>query len=492
MTRRTLLQGVAVGAAAAITGRATRSARGAGTPALITSPDSGPTSADWIALAHSIEGDVLQRTNPAYPRAKQLFNPRFDSVAPLAVVQALNASDVQQIINFAHKFTLQPRGKAGGHSYVGASTVQNGLVIDVSRITFAQYYPGSRVASVGAGAKLFPVHQTLAGHGRTIPTGTCPTVGAAGLTLGGGLGVASREYGLTCDSLTGITMVTADGQIRVVNRDSFPDLFWAHRGGGGGNFGVVTSMRFNTQPALPMGFFLIDFPYSHASNVVRGWAARIKAMPNTVWANLHLEASSNGTAQVRIVGVCRAGAEAGQALAMESAIGVAPSSVSTFSKSFLDGITFLGGGTTSPRTGFAAGSDVLVSMPDSLSTSLPALVARRAASHQSAAVILDPLTGAVQHTLPGASAFPYRRHLASVQWYVGMPAHPTPGQLQSTYDWIGTGHATVRASSAGGYVNYLEPRRAVSSYYGANYARLQQVKRVFDPSGFFDFAFGIQ
>ena len=186
-------------------------------------------------------------------------------------------------IEFAQKFNLRSRPKAGGHSYVGASVVADGLVIDVSRINRVGYRASDKTALVGAGAELYRVHKRLAAASRTIPTGTCPTVGAAGLTLGGGLGVASRQYGLTCDQLAGLTMVTADGQIRHVDADENRPLFWASRGGGGGNFGIVTAMRFHTQPAAPMGIFLLTFPWSKAPAVIRGWARRIQKMrPSTV------------------------------------------------------------------------------------------------------------------------------------------------------------------------------------------------------------------
>ena len=145
-----------------------------------------------------------------------------------------------------------------------------------------------------AGAKLYPVHSTLAAHGRTIPTGTCPTVGAAGLTLGGGLGIASRQYGLTCDQLFSARIVTADGVDPDGEATTNRNLLWALRGGGGGNFGIVTLLEYHTQPTTSLGFFLLSFPWANAAAVVRGWSSRIQVMPHTTWANLHLEANSNG------------------------------------------------------------------------------------------------------------------------------------------------------------------------------------------------------
>ncbi len=436
-------------------------------------------------MAASIDGDVVRRSDPDFDEASRLFNPRFDDVRPLAVVEATSADDVAEAIRFAGRFGLRPRPKSGGHSYVGASTVDDGIVIDVGRIRRTRYDAAGGAAVVGGGAHLYAVHAALAAHGRSIPTGTCPTVGAAGLTLGGGLGVENREHGLTSDALTGLTIVTADGRVRIASASRDRDLFWACRGGGGGNFGVVTSMRFATHAARRTGFFLLSFAWVDAPKVVRGWARRVQQLPRSVWANLHLDGGSDGSTSVRIVGTCRAGDQSAQAAGMEAAGGAEATSVSTFERSFLDGVEFLGGGRTSARTGFAAGSDVIAAMPRGLSSDLPQLVARRAAQGGSVAVILDPLTGAVHDRRVGATAFPWRRQLATIQWYVGLPAHPSRGELDASYDWIGRAHRVVARVSAGGYVNYLEPRRRVRSYYGPNYDRLRRVKADVDPGGFF-------
>ena len=500
VTRRGVLKAGALGAATVATAACTPSFTGdsrpaaSSSPAAVTSsapsvdessPHRGPGAADWRALAHSIDGDVVHRADGDFTRVSRLFNRRFDGVRPLAVVEVASAHDVQEAIGFARRFGLRARPKAGGHSYVGASTVPDGLVIDVARIRAVHYDSASHVVSVGAGAPLYDVHASLAAHGRTIPTGTCPTVATAGLALGGGIGVASREHGLTCDQMAGVTIVTADGQVRVANAEQNRDLFWACRGGGGGNLGIVTSFRFSAQPSRRTGFFLLSFPWSSASAVVRGWARRVREMRRSSWANLHLEAGSDGSASVRVVGTCRAGDADSEAAAMEAAVGVDATSVSTFDKSFLEGVQFLGGGTTSPRQAFVAGSDVVPVMTRALSRTLPGVVAQRAASGHPAAVILDPLTGRVSDVATAATAFPWRSHLCDIQWYVGLPTPPSTAAVRGAYAWIGRAHDAVAAYSDGGYVNYLEPHRLVSGYHGPNAARLRAIKHAVDPSRFF-------
>lgn len=488
--RRVLLKGAAVGAALLTscslhrTGTPSRPVV-AGMPARRGAALTAPPPGAWSTLASQLAGDLVRPGDPDYPEAKQLFNPRWDSLRPVAVVEALSPHDVSLAIDFAQHWKLNVRPKAGGHSYVGASDATGSMMISTSRMTSVQYDAAHQTVAVGAGAKLYPVHQALAAHGRTIPTGTCPTVGAAGLTLGGGLGIASRQYGLTCDQLFAAQIVTADGAVRTASSTSNSNLLWALRGGGGGNFGVVTLLHYNTQPTTSLGFFLLGFPWARSPAVVRGWSSRMTVAPRTTWANLHLEASSNGALAARIVGVCAPGHESAEAAAMEAAIGVDATSTQLFTKSYLEAVQFLGGGTTSQQQGWAAGSDVLPRMTAPIASAITHVIADRAHSGHGGVAILDPLTGAVHARGPTGTAFPYRRHLCSIQWYLSMPDHPTLPEINAAYDWIQTCHESVSSLSSGGYVNYLEPRRRVLTYYGQNFARLQTVKRSYDPGDFF-------
>lgn len=446
---------------------------------------SGPTSRDWRVLAASIDGDVVRRDDGDYDRARRLFDTRFDRIRPRAVVRAADPSDVAEAVRFARRFGLRCRPRAGGHSYVGASTVDDGLVIDVRRMRAVGYDAGSGVAMIGAGTSSYRVHEALAGHGRTVATGTCPTVAVTGSTLGGGLGIDSTSRGLSCDSLTSLTVVTADGQVRRVDPEREPDLWWASRGGGGGNFAVVTSMTLRTTAARRMGVFSLTFPWRHAATALRGWAVRIEAMPRSAWCTIALAVDAEGAARVQIRGRCDAGDQDSQARALQRAVGVDAESVSTSEKSFLDAVRWFGGGSTTPRGASVAGSDVVAAMTRSLSESLPRLVAGRAASGTVSRVILDPLTGAVRDQAVDATPFPWRQHLAELQWIVQLPTDPSRQAVRSARSWVNQAHQAVAGDSVGAYVNRLEPGRPLVDYYGTNLTRLRQVKAQVDPDGFF-------
>lgn len=456
------------------------------TTAPTTTPSSTPstsaptltsTAPNWNTFAGSLKGRVYLPSTSGYAAAHQLFNPRWDSVRPTAVVKAANPGDVQKAINFArtNKLVLVP--KSGGHSYVGASTIANGLQLDVGALKTMSYANG--VLTVGAGARLYDVHAFLDRYGRSLPTGTCPTVGVAGLTLGGGMGIHTRTYGLTCDRVVSMGVITADGKAHNVSASAESDLFAALRGSGGGNLGVVTSFQFATIPATKLGFFRLTWPESQAAAVVRGWQKFAQSAPTTVWGNLHIDAKSNGTLSIRVLGVSTTGDATAAAAQLESFVGAKASDRTLSVKSHMEAVKYLGGGTTSPRQGFLAGSDVLKGPMDAATiTGLLGAVKAAARAATPASAILDPLGGQAAKEPAGGSSWPWRGALAVIQWY-------SSAQGTSAHTFISNGHKAVRSSSAGGYVNYVEAGRAVSSYYGASASKLQAAKKKYDPTNFF-------
>jgi FAD/FMN-containing dehydrogenase len=154
------------------------------------------------ALARELDGDLVVRGSRRYAQARLLWNARFDGMRPLAVAYAETTADVRRIIRWAARYDEHLAIRSGGHSFAGYSTT-TGLVADVSRMSLVQL-GGDNTATVGAGAKLGSVYETLWTDGRAVPFGSCQTVGVSGLTLGGGHGFSSRALGLACDNLAGV------------------------------------------------------------------------------------------------------------------------------------------------------------------------------------------------------------------------------------------------------------------------------------------------
>lgn len=443
-----------------------------------------PSAPDWNTFSRSLNGRLFRPGQSDYPAAHQLFNPRWDTVQPAGVVRAADATDVQKAVNFARQHRLACVPKCGGHSYVGASTVGNGLMIDLGAMNEMTY--ANDALTVGGGARLYDVHVFLDEHGRSLPTGTCPTVGVAGLALGGGMGVHTRTFGLTCDRILSMDVITADGVVRNVGASSDADLFWALRGSGGGNLGIVTAFRFATIPATKLGVFRLTWPESNAAAVVQGWQKFAESAPITSWGNLHIDAGSNGTLSIHVLGISTTGSASAAAGQLESLVGSPASARSIMVKTHLDAVRYLGGGTTSPRTGFIAGSDVLNGPMDTATiTALLGAVKAAARANVPASAILDPLGGQAAKEPAGGSSWPWRSALGVIQWYAGLAAHPSSAQLRIAQTFLDNGHRAVGKASAGGYVNYVEAGRAVSTYYGASLTRLRGVKQEYDPGNFF-------
>ena len=208
-------------------------------------------------LRGRIRGEVIGAGEPTYDDSRRVWNASIDR-RPLMVARCLDEADVQAVVRFAGEHDLEVAVRCGAHSMSGASVVDDGIMIDLSRMNQVTVDPESRRAKAGGGALLGDIDAATQPHGLAVPTGLVSHTGVGGLTLGGGMGWLSRKFGLTIDNLVSARVVTADGEVRTASADEDPDLFWAIRGGGG-NFGVVTEFEFALHEAGPMVQFGLLF-----------------------------------------------------------------------------------------------------------------------------------------------------------------------------------------------------------------------------------------
>ncbi len=260
-----------------------------------------PTHADWVALRKHLSTRTLIRPGEkGYGQARQLFEPRFDSIAPAGIAYCRTPADVATCLSFVRKFRRPVRVRSGGHSNAGWSTVNRGLVIDVSAMNSVSF--GDSTVTVGAGLDLIHFYAALAASGVAVPGGSGPTVGIAGSALGGGIGPLSRLYGTTSDNLTAIELVLADGSALTCNAAHNSNLLWACRGGGGGNFGVATSLTFQTRPLTGLCVYSLTWPWSQAAAVVRAWQSWAPYAADAMWSTLRLSAGFGGVPALSVSG----------------------------------------------------------------------------------------------------------------------------------------------------------------------------------------------
>jgi FAD/FMN-containing dehydrogenase len=366
--------------------------------------------------------------------------------------------------------------RSGGHSYAGYSAPASGLVIDVSAMKKVDIQGTQAV--IGAGAKLKDVYAALGAAGRALPAGSCPTVGIAGLTLGGGIGVLARKYGLTCDHLSSAQVVTADGKLLTASATSEPDLFWALRGGGGGNFGIVTEFTFDTDPAPNLTVFSLHFPAGSAAAVLNAWQQWIPAMPPELWANLVL--SGGSPVQCRVGGCYVGNAPALNTLLnnLTTNAGARPTQRTVKSLDFLGAMKYFEG--SSARQTFLGSSRIITNAVDA--GKIVALAEGRAGTD----LLIDGLGGKVGEPAKDATAFWHRDALASVQVYTQATVKTQVKAAESVAEVVS---GLAAAGAGGGYVNYIDPALPdwKAAYYGDNVKRLGEVSKKYDPFNVFRF-----
>lgn len=217
-----------------------------------------------------LRGRVILPDDPEYDEARGTFNSRI-SRYPAAIVRCEDAGEVGQAVRWSRRPNIEIGARSGGHSYEGYWVADDALVIDLGRMASIAVDPVRNEATVGAGARLIDAYWALAAHGWAIPAGTCPGVGVAGLTLGGGIGFLSRSLGLTRDNLRGVDLVDTEGRAQRASDEVNSDLFWALRGGGGGNFGIATAFTLRATPLAEVVLCRLEWPWEDAAAVLDAW-----------------------------------------------------------------------------------------------------------------------------------------------------------------------------------------------------------------------------
>lgn len=370
------------------------------------------------------------------------------------------------------------------------------MVLDLRQLRGIGVDVHKRTATIGAGSQLIDVYVALAARGVTIPAGSCPSVGIAGHALGGGMGLAGRRFGLTADSVLEAQIVTADGQLRTANAHTNPDLYWALRGGGGGNFGVVTSFRFRVHPVpRTVAGFTVSWPWSQADEALAAWQAWAPHAPAAFTSIFHLTASG-GQNLVNVSGQYFGPAgDLGRLLAPLTAVEGAGVSAGNFG--YLQAQQMWAGcshtsltachtqgtrpGGTLERDNFQAKSDYVAKpLPAAARQTLVRGAEARLNSSGHGAILFDSYGGAINRVKPAATAFVHRNVLFCIQYlsYDGDAA------------WLRSLGAQMRPYVTGGaYFNYTDPglKNWQTAYYGSNYPRLLEIRRRIDPQHYFNF-----
>jgi FAD/FMN-containing dehydrogenase len=447
-------------------------------------------SIPWAELARRLKGKVVLPGDQWYSAYAQPNNLRYDTILPQAIAVCSDARDVSTSLLFAREYGVPLVARSGGHSYAGYSTTP-GLMIDLRLMSRVAFDEQTGIATIGGGARNAHLYAALRGRNFAITHGRCPSVGVAGLVLGGGIGFNMRAHGLTCDHLIATEIVTADGLIRSARGDDA--LFWACRGAGGGNFGINTSFSFQTYKVGPLTVF--DLIWDHqAERVFERLIDVLDRAPATLGSKVSAVAPSVTTPEisVQLLGQYRGTpAQLREILAPVYAI-AQPEGIITYDH-------------------YWAAQEVLAEPGH------PAYYQERSRffdapfDHRANATVFEWLrryprtaktaafkvfqTGAhVNDHGPHDMAFAHRfsHWLSSIELYWDKTT--PPDVLARNMAWLdGFYEAIVPLAKGGAYQNFIDPslRDWQRAYHGGNFEQLRKIKTKFDPTNVFRFAEGI-
>ncbi len=440
-------------------------------------------------LRSAFRGELIQATDPAYDSARKVYNGMIDK-RPRLIARCVDVADVMAAVKFGRDNEMLTAIRGGGHNGAGLGTCDDGLVIDLSRMKGIRVNPAARTVRVEAGCVWGDVDHATHAFGLATPCGFISTTGVAGLTLGGGIGYLTRQYGLTIDNLLSVDMVLADGSFLTANASENDDLFWALRGGGG-NFGVVTSFEFRLQPVSMVNFGPTFWPLEQAADVLRAFRKFILSAPENITGffaflvvppapmfpeHLHMKKVCG------IVWCCNATAEETEAATkpMRSIgqplldhVGPAPFPVvqSIFDGLFVPGLQWYW-----RADNFTELSDEAIAHHVEHGSQLPTMLST---------MHLYPLNGAAQRVGKNDTAYSFREALFA-EVIVGVD--PDPANAAKITNWCKSYWEALHPFSAGGaYVNFMmdEGPDRIQAAFRDNYGRLVAIKKKYDPTNFF-------
>ncbi len=462
------------------------------------------TASRWSSLQAAIAGEVVLPESRDYDSARKPAIARFHHVEPEAIVRCRTPGDVAEVIAFARMTGLPTAIRSGGHCFAGRSSSE-GIVIDVTPMNGVSVSGG--VATMGAGARLGEVYDSLDEHALTLPAGSCPLVGIAGLTLGGGLGILGRRYGLTSDHLLGAQVVLADGRVVDCDDEHDHELFWALRGAGSGNFGVVTAFVFRTRAASSATNFHLAWPFSRAAEVVDAWQTWAPTAPGELYASLLVTAGRDvETPPTLDLFGSMLGGEQDAAVLLDELVARAGAEPTTDFRKHMsrqETTRYWAAPGAAGRADqderqqapehecpFLKSEFFRQPLPRAAITALLANLAEERTPGEFRELDFTPWGGAYNRIRDDATAFVHRGELFSLKHTAIVDCDSSEFTKDAARRWLTKSWRTVRPWGSGRvFPNFPDPdlKEFASAYYGTNYERLLRVKATYDPDNSFRF-----
>ncbi|HJY83908.1 MAG TPA: FAD-binding oxidoreductase [Candidatus Binatia bacterium] len=433
----------------------------------------------------SLRGKLLRAGDDGYDEARKIWNGMIDG-RPALIARCSGAADVINCVSLARANDLLVAVRGGGHNISGNAVCDGGLMIDLSGMKSVRVDPVSRTARAEPGVIWGEFDGETQAFGLATTGGQISTTGIAGLTLGGGWGWLGRKYGLACDNLLSVDIVTSDGKLLTSSATENEDLFWGIRGGGG-NFGVVTSFEYQLHPVGLVLGGMLAYPFDIAKDVLKGYRDLMDTGPDELACNAVMTTMPDGT-QVAAIGACYCGSiEKGERILRQlrgfrpvlmDQIG--PTSYTAMQKA--QDAFYPPGIQDYWKAGFLPGlSDEAIDTMVAYCANRPSPICQGGVEYQ--------LGGAVSRVGPGATAFNHRDAQYS---FMAIGMCTDPAEAEKCIQWAREFWKAMQPFSTGGvYVNYLgreadEGSERVKAAYGPEkYQRLVALKNKYDPTNLF-------
>lgn len=461
-----------ISAAAALNTTALSTLAAAATTA--TARTSDPVQLDALVVrrfAAKVAGRVIAPDAGDYESARQVFNRAFDK-HPAMVVRCANANDVARSLEFAQLHQLPIAVRGGGHNRAGFSTCDGGIVIDLSGMGRIEVNQDKRTAVAQAGALTVQLDAQSQRVGLATTLAGCPTVGIAGLTLGGGEGFLMSKFGAACDNLLSAELVTVDGRMLKASEDSDPDLFWAIRGGGG-NFGVATSLQYRLHPVADVLAGRLEFSSGRLPEMLQALARFVESAPDEMNVIAQVFPSPRGV-QFRML-FCHCGDPRRGGELLEPLRALKPG-VDDFQV-----MPYLQANATLNRAAPAAHFQTNLFLPILSDAVIAAMSEVIDSAPADSRIFIVPFYGAITRVPPATTAFSLR----SMGYELDIMGRWNESSAKAAaVQWVNTARDKLQAFATGTYVNQLgeTSEELVRAAYKDNYDRLRTLKKRFDPA----------
>ncbi|ATO17313.1 FAD-linked oxidoreductase [Micromonospora sp. WMMA2032] len=433
-------------------------------------------------LLRELLGDrLLTPADAGYPDAVRLWNGA-PAATPALVARVGDAGEVARAVRVAGRCHVPLSVRAGGHDWAGRALRDGGLVLDLTALRRVDLDPGTGEVTVGGGATAADVLAALRPYDRVVATGVVRAVGLAGLTLAGGYGPLCGRFGLALDNLLGAEVVLADGRRVTADATHEPELYWALRGGGG-NFGVVTALRYRTHPLAAALAGMLLFPLDQAAAVLRGYGEEVRRAPDELTVMAGFLPGPAGEPVVFLAPVFTGADEAAGRAAVDRLRALGTPLVDQVAPLPYEDVLRMFDGGMADGNHYLLRTRWLPRVDEPVVAALTA--AAGAVSSPFSAIALHHFHGAAARVGVGETAFGLRAdHLLAEIIAVWAPGgDPAPHRAWAEH----TSAALAPHALPGGYPNLLAPEETdrVRLAYGPNWDRLRRAKRRYDPRGVF-------